>query len=66
MLNRAGLTTHPAATHIDDDVEFTRGLGDLKRRSRDHAMHFIEKVRLDFFLVNREIPRSGTQKYAGR
>lgn len=66
MPNRACLTGDTTTFNGDEDVEFIRGVAELKRLSDDHSMDFTEEMSLEWSTVDPDVTRSRSHKNPSR
>ena len=66
MLHRSGLTVHTPAFYKDDKIKFVEGIRRLKRLLYDHPIDFVEKVLVEWLVVDLDITCARSENYASR
>jgi hypothetical protein len=57
--NGARLTGWSSASHVDYEVEFIDGFGQLKRLTNDHPQRFVWKIAIEWLSIYLDITGSG-------
>ena len=66
MLNRSRLAVHATTLDEDHKIKLVQGVRSLKRLLHDHPVNFIEEVLLEWLVVDLNVSRAGSKKYASR
>ena len=66
MLDCARLAVHTPAFDTNYEVKFVQGIRSLKRLLHDHSVDFVEKVLVDWLVIDPYITCARSEKYASR
>ena len=66
MLVCSRLAMHTTAFDEDHEIKLVEGIRSLKRLLHDHPVDFVEEVLLEWLVVDFDIARTGSEKYASR
>ena len=66
MLYCSRLAVHSTAFDADHEIKFVESIRSLKRLLHDHSVDFVEKVLVEWLVVDLYITGARSEKYASR